>query len=410
MMKDRNRHFIQKQSIEIRFEKTDNSTGLQNHVGEVFYEKLLPRMEDLFDEMFGKNYYASIDKLEIDCGFINQKNWEQEFTEQFIRKLKEELVRVNKKEIDFKKIEEMNAFETFFYFIENGYLPWNSRTLSIREIEQLISRDGKFISRLKELIRKKEAAGERLVNQFSENFTEKVIQLFIADDKTGILQKIFSKADRLPSVKKNVWIEILKTSSPDENIAGELSKPFEDKRIEERKKNAEREKIPDALYIGNSGLVILHPFLPALFGNIGYLEKDEWLNDEVQQRAVALTQFMITGNEEYPEFDLILNKILCGYDIDKTLPADIVLSEFEKSEATDLLESVIKHWSVLKNTSAEGLRNTFFLRDGKLTMNEEEWLLKVEQKSVDILLNKLPWGISIIKLPWMNGMLKVEWN
>ncbi|MBK8553378.1 MAG: hypothetical protein IPL53_20870 [Ignavibacteria bacterium] len=214
----------------------------------------------------------------------------------------------------------MNAAETFFFFLKNGYMPWNSRTLSIREIEQLTSPDEKFISKLKELIKKNEVAAERLVNQFSESFTEKVIRLFIADDKTGILQKIFSKTDRLPSFKKNVWIEILKTSAPDENIVGELSKPFEDKRKEERKMDAEQEK-PDAAYIRNSGLVILHPFLPALFGNIGYLEKDEWLNEEVQQRAVALTQFMMTGNEEYPEFDLILNKILCGYDIDKTLPA-----------------------------------------------------------------------------------------
>ncbi|MBK8553377.1 MAG: hypothetical protein IPL53_20865 [Ignavibacteria bacterium] len=74
------------------------------------------------------------------------------------------------------------------------------------------------------------------------------------------------------------------------------------------------------------------------------------------------------------------------------------------------MESVIKHWSALKNTSAEGLRNTFFLRAGKLTMNEGECLLQVEQKSVDILLNKLPWGISMIKLPWMEDILKVEWS
>ncbi|MBK8553379.1 MAG: hypothetical protein IPL53_20875 [Ignavibacteria bacterium] len=88
MMAASNLHFIQKQSIEIRFEKTDSTIGVQNQIGDVFNEKILPRMERLFDELFGKNYHASIDKLEIDCGILNQKNRENEFAEQFIRKLK----------------------------------------------------------------------------------------------------------------------------------------------------------------------------------------------------------------------------------------------------------------------------------------------------------------------------------
>src|SRR4051812_21095554 len=96
-------HIIQKQFVEIEFENVDNAMGMQNRIAEVFYERVQPQMEVLFDELFGKNYYASLDKLEIDCGVLNKKNWEQEFTEQAIGKLKEQLVQVNKKIIDFKK-------------------------------------------------------------------------------------------------------------------------------------------------------------------------------------------------------------------------------------------------------------------------------------------------------------------
>jgi hypothetical protein len=43
-------------------------------------------------------------------------------------------------------------------------------------------------------------------------------------------------------------------------------------------------------------------------------------------------------------------------------------------------------------------------------MRDGDWLLQVEAKTVDILLNQLPWGISMIKLPWMQRMLWIEWD
>jgi hypothetical protein len=36
--------------------------------------------------------------------------------------------------------------------------------------------------------------------------------------------------------------------------------------------------------------------------------------------------------------------------------------------------------------------------------------LKVQPRAFDMLLDRLPWGFSIIKLPWMQGVLHVEWR
>jgi hypothetical protein len=165
----------------------------------------------------------------------------------------------------------------------------------------------------------------------------------------------------------------------------------------------------EVVFIANSGLVILHPFLPALFENIGYTEEKVWLNTAVKQRAIVLMQYMATGQELYPEFDLLLNKILLGYDLPSTLPADIVLSDYEKAEAQQVLRSVINHWPALKNTSVEGLQVTFLQRAGRLTFSHQSWKLDVEHKTVDILMNKLAWSISIIKTPWMNAFMQVTW-
>ena len=41
--------------------------------------------------------------------------------------------------------------------------------------------------------------------------------------------------------------------------------------------------------------------------------------------------------------------------------------------------------------------------------SDGEWLLPMERKAIDILLDQLPWGIGMIPLPWMPQMLHVEW-
>ncbi|HYH57439.1 MAG TPA: contractile injection system tape measure protein, partial [Anseongella sp.] len=167
--------------------------------------------------------------------------------------------------------------------------------------------------------------------------------------------------------------------------------------------------IEEAVYIGNAGLVILHPFLGKLFENVGYVSENKWQSDELQQRAVLLTQYLAGGTDDYAEYDLYLNKILTGFPAEGPLPLEIKLSAFEKAEADALLRSVVNHWRALKNTSIQGLQTTFLLRDGKVERNETGWILLVEQKGFDSLLDRIPWSFSTIKTPWMRGILNVEW-
>lgn len=189
---------------------------------------------------------------------------------------------------------------------------------------------------------------------------------------------------------------------------------YENSKINKKNKEVEATKAikikEEEWYINNAGLVLLHPFLALLFENVGYTENKAWISEESQQRAIILTQFLITGKEVFLEFDLFLNKIITGYPLEKTLPTEIVLSEYETQEGHDVLQSVIKHWDALKNTTIYGLQSTFLQREGKLSKEPSSWNLVVEQKTVDILMNKLPWGISMVKTPWMKTMLKVEWT
>ena len=162
-------------------------------------------------------------------------------------------------------------------------------------------------------------------------------------------------------------------------------------------------------FIENAGLIILHPFLQKLFSNLHYIENNNFVNDEIQRRATLLTQYLLIGETEIPEYQLLLNKILCGYPIFNTVEYELQLTIQEKKETEELLLSVIEYWTALKNTSIDGLRNSFLQRPGKLSELKDGWLLQVEQKSYDVLMNYLPWGIGMIKLPWMKNLLRVEW-
>ncbi|MEI6333083.1 MAG: contractile injection system tape measure protein [Methylococcaceae bacterium] len=166
--------------------------------------------------------------------------------------------------------------------------------------------------------------------------------------------------------------------------------------------------IKGGIYIENSGLILLHPFLPQFFTALGVAEEDQLIQPE---RALCLLHFLTTGVRIAPEYELTLSKILCNIPLDTPVESDMELSDSEIEEAEALLNAVIRHWDALRNTSIDGLRGEFLLRFGKLSVRDDgDWLLQVENKTVDILLNQLPWGISMIKLPWTQRMLWVEWN
>ncbi len=161
--------------------------------------------------------------------------------------------------------------------------------------------------------------------------------------------------------------------------------------------------------IDNAGLVLIWPHLKEIFRK---LELFVPLADDRQQPeadAVLLLQQLVTGQPAAMEHCLTLNKLLCGLPLNAPVPRRRQRSAAWTVEVDALLTAMIKQWSFLKKTSVAGFRNTFLQRQGILQAEETGWLLKVERKTFDILLEQLPWGIGMIKLSWMRQPLRVEW-
>lgn len=164
-----------------------------------------------------------------------------------------------------------------------------------------------------------------------------------------------------------------------------------------------------AYYIQNAGTVLIHPFLPTYFRNLGLAGEQEFAGEASLHKAIHLIQYLATRETGLPEYELLLPKFLCGLPFDIPIERNIEVTEEEKEEGENLLRAAIRHWGALGDSSPDALREGFLQRDGKLEKRESGWYLMVEQRTLDILLGKLPWNLGILRLPWMKDLLKVEW-
>lgn len=237
-------------------------------------------------------------------------------------------------------------------------------------------------------------------------FLEKAIEeLKVLSEKSAVqkdieehliaLQKTISTRPPAPPIKKAAKQE----ATPAETTSYPLY----------RKKG---EILSESLYVSNAGLVLLWPFLSTYFQRLTLMNPlRKFKGEEQQMRAVHLLQYLATKHAKTPEHDLVLNKLLCGLDIETPLPLQIEMTQEEIEMSESLLRAVVNQWTALKNTSPDGLRGGFLIRDGRLTqISEKKWLVRVNQKPFDILLLKIPWSYGMIRLAWTNYIINVEWR
>ncbi|MCK9200416.1 MAG: contractile injection system tape measure protein [Gallionella sp.] len=166
----------------------------------------------------------------------------------------------------------------------------------------------------------------------------------------------------------------------------------------------------EEIYIANAGMVLATPYLPQLFRMLDLTEGTKFKDERSAERAIHLLQFMVNESCDSPEFLLSLNKLLCGVPTGVPIVREIELLSREKDAIEGMLNGIIRNWTILGNTSVQGLRESFLQRSGRLQLKEDNWHLKVEPKGIDVLLDRLPWSFALIKHPWMRRPIYVEWR
>ena len=296
-------------------------------------------------------------------------------------------------------------FQQLYYYLQNGSLNWISPFSNINELCNYLYSNAQEISRLygNELyIILQNYYAKIRFNNLPNNDLVQLITKLIQPQKstdTDLLAKQFNKDNNTEI------LNLLKTENE--------NKQYEDL-INDKIDWLQKKHEYDEIFIENTGLVLVCAFLSNMFTRLGYLEKKEKKNvftsENVQQRAIYLTQFLVTGTENHHESNLVLNKIICGWEIQRPLVPPVQLTDNEKKEAEMMLNAIIKHWTILGNTSIAGLRQGFLNRNGMLAFKDKNVTIKAEQKGIDILVTKIPWSYQTIKFSWNNYIIFVDWN
>ncbi len=371
--------------------------------------------------------------------------------------------------------EDLIRIEAFLTFLKKGVLPWTSYNIDFDVWEQSVlaaieRQSYYFAQHFYSLLRNNETAAKRLLAQFNEVFITGIIEtalpflknkisysIILIKQKApaalqnemvqGLFIQIIAAAFNIPALQKDALFitapmqaaiksensttninaietavnELLKVIAPARSsMPIKNTKPIAEQPVSETEKDvlqpveetpAEEEEKNNELFIQNAGLVLLHPFLDNFFTAAALMQEQQFNDEASRKKAVQLLQYVVNCETEVPEYLLTLNKILCGQPQSEHLDRFVKLTEDECAEADKLLQSVITHWTVLKNSSPGALQETFLQRSGKLFFSEAEngWVLHLEKKAVDILLEKIPWGFGYIRHPWMEYPLRVNW-
>lgn len=166
----------------------------------------------------------------------------------------------------------------------------------------------------------------------------------------------------------------------------------------------------ESIYIANAGMVLASPYLQRLFSMQSLTEGSAFKNHQAATRGVHMLEFMVNESSKSPEYQLVLNKLLCGVKAGETIERDIVINEQEKQQVEGLIQGMIQNWKALGSTSIAGFRESFLQREGHLQLKDDAWHLLVEARAFDMLLDQIPWSYSTIKYPWMERVIYVEWR
>lgn len=449
-------HIINKVFLEVNTNSSKKAFALKDNLNVFLKRELFPVIERYFET---KNTVLSgdtlrFDKIEIEINqadIHNLNHLKNNIFNTFKTKIDSEIKKATNHAEDQNQLvvvsKSKSKQDAFMHFLQTGSKPWWQSNISNlfdeKGVESMISETG-FSSRLKQVLVEKKVR-QRLVNQFSDTILTRLFSTsnlkkikfkhntFNVLEKNNILRNTFWMAiidayrfnnsseiiTMLHQLKANKTID-LNTYQTLENFANLMVKiPLGKKKEIEitkekdillnNKSTEKKEESDKNLYINNAGLVLMQPFLKPFFINAKLADSNGKIIEPEIETAIHLLHYLCTKEEQKLESELVLEKFLCGYPINKPMQRFIALPQELKLMAEEVLQSAITHWEALKNTSPDGLRTGFLQREGKLMIEKDSCKIVVERKAQDILLDKIPWNIHLIKLPWLNNLIFVEW-
>lgn len=224
------------------------------------------------------------------------------------------------------------------------------------------------------------------------NFSESIIKMMQAENPNMDIQQIACVVyQRIVQAKNAKKSKDNKSSQNEHDIADSSKMLYE---------------------TADSGLVLISAYLPVLFDRIGCVKNGAFVSENAKMKALSILKFAAFGQYKEPPRNAAVMNLLCGLPATPVFEVDDLpkISDEEKATVDSLLTAIIANWKAVGHMSPDGLRSTYLVRPGTVEITGATDLLTVENKTFDILLDRLPWSYSVIKYPWMEKVLNVKWK
>ncbi|MHA4739821.1 contractile injection system tape measure protein [Dyadobacter sp. MSC1_007] len=425
-------HVIQHLRIEAQAADQPSARRLQDDLSrwcrsEVFWQ----RVSDKLDEFVPDNRVLQVEKIEIDIDAADEESFLEAVFEQLIGEVVQSLGLGTVSRVEHVR-------QQALYFLTHGYMPTQAADADATHVKLFLesladAADPIFAEMFGDRVPENPNIIARLVQHLGILRARMVLmKLFLEVLRIALslseIERLLSQyllANELQArssqeFKIRFWQNLFKENTS-RSLTNETELTEALNRISSSENGFERSHTADnepvnvdsqaVFYIKNAGFVLLAPFLPQLFKALQWTTRNDWTDDEKAHLAVRLIGHICSGTDEDWEYNWVLAKILCGLSPETVINQEQPLDKAAIDLSVQMVEAAIDQWKVLKTMSADGLREMFLLRDGKLSRDGEGtgWRLQVEKKAQDVLLERIPWGFSVIRLPWMRDMLFVEW-
>jgi len=191
-MSNPNHHIILRQIFELEFPPGVNGFSLQQEIGRIVREKLLPAIEALFDRFAAADELIRIDKLELDIGRVSPTDLETTLVNKILKQLEEQLeIAVINRPLGVERLPLVeNHFEQWLFFLENGYRPQQmahvpEAILQAAVLERLTS-ETRAVEHFQRLLQSHPVALIRLVRQHPESFLVHVVETLTAHSQRNL--------------------------------------------------------------------------------------------------------------------------------------------------------------------------------------------------------------------------------
>jgi Contractile injection system tape measure protein len=207
------RHIIKRQVIELKVKggaSAAQAQPLQDEISRIYRQRIIPILDQRFNEMSDPDKLYRIEMLELDLGRLDLQNLEADLVEKVRRALGEELsaqISAQERETGTGKedLKIRSQLELFALFAQTGSLPWwaeASRPQLLSENLRYLLREKRVAlgSLIRELARQPHPR-QRMINQYTDDQLAELAALLIPTYKPFILRYYRFLIDMLPKTR-----------------------------------------------------------------------------------------------------------------------------------------------------------------------------------------------------------------